>query len=503
MKDQTFSVLLIEDNAMDALLMKRAFLSSSIGAFNITHVDRVTDAVDRLGKERFDVILLDLSLPDSHGIPTLTKVHSHASSIPIVVLTGLDDEKIALQAVREGAQDYVVKGQTDNRMLLRIVRYAIERHRVEERLRESEEDFRRIIETTQEGIWTINSDNLISFVNHQFARMVGYQPDDMIGCPIFDFMDNEAREVAMLNLKNLARGVQDEEVFRFQRRDGTDLWTRIVLSPLNNKAGHYVGALAMVNDLTENKRLENEVLEISGREQRRIGQDLHDGLCQHLSGIIFHCKVLEQKLQQKSPSEANDLLNIMELLSQGVTQAQNMARTLYPAELEAKGFVAALRDLTIKCEQMFHIECTFKCNKTLIINDLSISTQLYRITQEAIHNAFKHGHAKKVDVELTITDDRTNLTIRDNGCGFPENLGQPKGMGVRIMKYRAQVIKASLSIQRAPDCGTIVKCTFQNKDLLSKDVKVEGEGIAYPLLTEKTEPSNSSQKAVQSLLFRK
>src|SRR5688572_2194459 len=145
--DQPIKVLLIEDNPTDARLLRLFLGESTTSQFEITHVDRLTQGMERLSEGRFDVILSDLLLPDSQGIETFEWLEAHVQDIPIIVLSGSDDETLAVRAVREGAQDYLVKGRIDAHVLVRSITYAIERHRVEQRLHESERHYKFLLES--------------------------------------------------------------------------------------------------------------------------------------------------------------------------------------------------------------------------------------------------------------------------------------------------------------------------------------------------------------------
>lgn len=220
--------------------------------------------------------------------------------------------------------------------------------------------------------------------------------------------------------------------------------------------------LAIVRDVTERKRLEKEILEISNREQQRIGQDLHDGLGQHLTGITFLSKALEKKLKGKSMAEATEAAEIGKLVIQALAQTRNLARGLFPVELENNGLVSALRELASSVERMFAIKCEFQCEGTIVVQDNVLATHLFRISQEAINNAFRHGQAKNVAVTLSTAGEKVVLQIKDDGTGYKQ---QPKhdGLGLKIMQYRARRIGGSFEIQAAPKGGTVVTCSFSQK----------------------------------------
>lgn len=215
-------------------------------------------------------------------------------------------------------------------------------------------------------------------------------------------------------------------------------------------------------DITERKRLEREILDISAREQQRIGQDLHDGLGQHLTGIALLSKVLEQKLAAKSLGEATEAAEIAALVNQAITQTRDLARGLCPVQLEASGLVSALQELTSKTESLFNVSCRFECEHSVLIHDNAVATHLYYIGQEAISNAVKHGKAQRIRVGLAAENHRITLTVQDDGVGFPEVLEKHAGMGLHIMNYRARMVDGSLTIERDTTGGTTVTCSLQN-----------------------------------------
>ncbi len=173
MNDQCINVLLVEDEPVCAALVEEMLASGKASPFAVTRVKRLSEALERVGQDRFDVALLDLALPDASGLLTYTDLHARAPALPIIVLTGCDDEELALQAVREGAQDYLVKGQWDGRMLGRVIRYAIERKRASEALRRSEEFFRLISENVNDLITVIDKEGRRLYKSPSYQRLRG------------------------------------------------------------------------------------------------------------------------------------------------------------------------------------------------------------------------------------------------------------------------------------------------------------------------------------------
>lgn len=219
----------------------------------------------------------------------------------------------------------------------------------------------------------------------------------------------------------------------------------------------------LVQEIEGRKRLEKEILNISERERRRIGRELHDSIGQQFTGIAFMMKVLEQKLTDKLPNEATDAEEIKKLVNQAMDQTRGLAKGLHPVDLDAGSLSAALQELASTTERMFGIQCDLQCDEFIPIDDAETATHLYRITQEAITNAIRHGQAKNIQVAFACKADKTVLTIENDGLDFPEKLdGRKAGMGLQIMDHRADIIGASLEIRRAPEGGTVVTCSFSN-----------------------------------------
>lgn len=231
--------------------------------------------------------------------------------------------------------------------------------------------------------------------------------------------------------------------------------------PAGKGAGGYVIATGI--DRTERKRLEQAILETSGREQRRIGQDLHDGLGQHLTGIAFLSKVHEQKLADKSMPEAADASKIVGLVNEAIYKTRQLARGLLPVLSDSFGVMSALQQWATEVEELFHIECRFECEEPVLNLDETCATHLYHVAQEAVHNAIKHGKAARILIGLRAGGDNGALTILDDGCGVPEGPRGRTGIGLRIMEYRAGMLGGSLRVERGREGGTLITCTFSIK----------------------------------------
>lgn len=250
-------VLLIEDNPGDVRLIEEMLKCVETPAVEIEIAGRLSEGLEMVGRKRYDILLLDPGLPDSQGLETIRRVQAHKSDLPFVVLTGLDDEQFGIMAVQEGAQDYLVKGQVNDNLLARTLNYSIERKRGERALRESEERYRHIVETTVEGVWAIDQDNRTTFVNERMAEMLGYATEEMIGRSLLDFLDRNNASDIRLKLERKRDIIKGHYELRLRHRNGNDLWTMLSVNPQFDNDDSYIGLLAMVSDISEHHR--NEV----------------------------------------------------------------------------------------------------------------------------------------------------------------------------------------------------------------------------------------------------
>ena len=211
--------------------------------------------------------------------------------------------------------------------------------------------------------------------------------------------------------------------------------------------------------IAERQRLEYELLEITEKERRRIGLDLHDDLGQQLSGLALMTKGLELKLAKRGARETSDAARIHNLVQQALTHARDLAHDLATLDLTEDDLPAAFDGLAKRAAELFRISCRFEAEGSLPLLESNIGSQLYKIAQEAVTNAIKHAKASRVGISLANGSDAVILTVHNNGLPFPNLKSTSTGMGLRIMNYRANLIGATLEIDSAGARGTRVICT--------------------------------------------
>jgi PAS domain S-box-containing protein len=267
-------------------------------------------------------------------------------------------------------------------------------------------------------------------------------------------------DVMVLNMM----GAISSEIGQFMERRNAEEAVRRAHDELETRVQQRTADLKMANArlqaaIAERRRLEDELLEITEKERRRIGLDLHDDLGQQLSGLALMTKGLELKLAKRRARETSDAAKVHSLVQQAMDHARGLARDLATLDLKGDDLPAALDGLARHAAEMFRISCRFKADGKLPTLEANIASQLYKIAQEAVTNAIKHAKAKTVGISLANGSDGITLTVHNDGLPFPSLKGPSTGIGLRIMNYRASLIGASLEIEDASPRGTRVVCS--------------------------------------------
>jgi signal transduction histidine kinase len=218
---------------------------------------------------------------------------------------------------------------------------------------------------------------------------------------------------------------------------------------------------ARIELLERSQQLEQQIIGISEREQQRIGRDLHDGLCQYLSAIGFTAAMLKRDLERESNERAKIAGEIAKLLQDASARTRDLARGLSPVDRDEGGLESALDELASSASTFAETSCTFLCPEPLQMLDNTVAVHLFRIAQEAVSNATKHGHAKAVVIALESSDGTVSLRVSDDGIGFGPIRSARGGMGLNIMRYRARMIGGTLEIQSNSPSGTVVVCSIE------------------------------------------
>lgn len=287
---------------------------------------------------------------------------------------------------------------------------------------------------------------------------------DLLGCPAEEYLGHFFNEFSVEPSQGqelLQRLAAQETVRNFRMplrcKNGA---IRIVLVDANSfwSDGQFRYSSVFVRDITDRIAMEKEILQISEQEHYRIAHDIHDGLGQLLAGTAYMTNTLQMNLAAKGLPEARQLGRILKVIYEAIAQTRDLARGLHPVEPESNGLMAALKSLAARTKTMFRVQCRFSCRRPVLIEDNAVATHLYRIAQEAITNAVKHGKSGRIEIILSKTPERINLAVKDDGAGIPARNGRKAGMGLRIMRYRMGMIGGSFAVQREAG-GTRVVCS--------------------------------------------
>lgn len=221
---------------------------------------------------------------------------------------------------------------------------------------------------------------------------------------------------------------------------------------------------ALTAEIAERQRLEHQMMEIGERERRRIGQELHDSLCQHLTGTALVGQVLVERLSASDPAKAAEALKLVGLVEEAITLARGISKGLQPVEIRPAGLMQALEEFAATTAKMNKISCVFECETPVLVGSPMAATHLYRIAQEAVGNALRHGRASAVVIVLEITDQGVCLSISDNGAGLPTAPNPHSGVGIRIMTDRAKVLGGTLQVRNRREGGAEVLCVVPQSE---------------------------------------
>jgi PAS domain S-box-containing protein len=320
------------------------------------------------------------------------------------------------------------------------------------------------VEVMHEGVVLSDSHGVIRMTNPALDRMFRVSTGDLIGkhldeLPCEPPLDRRIAEFADEAGTRIGAPLVSELTVHGAREGDGALFVEGGITSLVLRGERFW--LTMLQDATARRQLEREVLEVSNREQQRIGNDLHDGLGQELTGIALLLRGLENRAEREAPALSQSIEEVALLVNDAIFTTRALARGLSPVTFDRGGLAMALEGLARRLSAMFHIDVRCEADVALERGLDSVNAlHLYRIAQEAVTNAAQHGSAGLVQIALRVDGERGLLRIEDNGSGFNPASHQSKGLGLRIMHYRAQMMAGSLRIESARARGTVVSCWF-------------------------------------------
>jgi PAS domain S-box-containing protein len=340
-----------------------------------------------------------------------------------------------------------------------------DRKRAEEQLRESEQRMWAILETAVDGIITINEAGIVELLNPAACRIFGYQPEEIIGKNMKILMSSPYQD-SQANVIGINREVVG------QRKDGGVFPMEMSVGEVRlGKRKLFTG---LVRDISERRQLEQAVAAAGEQERARIARELHDGLGQQLGGLLFLMDGLTRDLKAGGAPQAEMASQLFKELATALAQARNLSHDLFAVPPGENGLTQALENLAERVGTERGIICAFSCETPVLVHNQAMASHLYRVAQEAVHNAIKHSGATRIEIGLTRRDGAVELRVGDNGIGFPtERIAS--GLGLHTMQQRARLIGGRLIAQTQADGGVEVICSVPTA-ILEKPNLADGTG---------------------------
>jgi len=456
-------VLLIEDNPGDARLIKEMLAESGKADYQFEHADRLSQGLERLLKGGIDVVLLDLGLPDSQGLETLGKVRAQAAAMPIIVLTGLDDEVTAVEAVRQGAQDYLVKGDVDSKLMWRTLRYSIERKGSEEALRKSEEKLQQLFKSATDGIFTLDLNGAYTELNDRMLEMLGVgSKDEILGKNYFEFFNANDINTAIVEMqRTLDQGTVMHLEYTSLRADFSEFDAELTGALLRDASDNPVGFVGILRDITERKKIEtmkSDFVSLVSHQLKTPVVGIKLGIENMLGGLTGELTTKQKRYLQemyeicsRNYRLVTDLLNVSRI-ERGVLSIDiepvklreivDLALRDYQKDIKKKGLslnieevdegIVALADMDKMVEALSNV-----INNAVKFTDKGSIT--IRITDE-ITGKGKYGIVEVRDTGIGMSDRvLDNLFSKEKVLSGPPIAGGGVGIGLYIAKNFMEV----------------------------------------------------------------
>jgi PAS domain S-box-containing protein len=488
MSSNQIRALLIEDDPDDILLLKDSLAEIGLGKIKLDYTDRLSKGLIQLSAQSYDVILLDLNLPDSRGLDTLNTTIKRFPKLPVVVLSGLVDDAITVEAVRRGAQDYLVKGDISGPLVMRVVRYAIERKQVEAVLRASEARYRTLVETSPNGISLADLEGKLLLCNQQAARLHGYaSPEAMLGVNFFKLVAPGDRQPAAANIRRtLNEGRVTNGEYTLLRRDGSTFPAEISTAVQGNTSGMPVGFICITRDITERKKvidaekqvvmLEKEFLSSVAHELRAPIVSVMDGLEQLHNGRLAGGEGQEVAFKRTSKDASSVLDMVDELLDFSLLESERLTLNREQVDLgkmisevlgSFKGQAAARRVSLLSAPMEIPLIASADAARMRRV--------LVKLVQNAINFSDKDGtvlvtgKAMNGKILINVIDEGSGITLEDSERIFEKyyQVEHPlnqntfgMGLGLYTAKQIVEAHGGTLSVSSQLRAGSTISITI-------------------------------------------
>jgi PAS domain S-box-containing protein len=455
---RSIGILLIEDNPGDARLIQEMLAEPGKADYHLENADRLSQGLERFLEGGIDVVLLDLSLPDSQGLETLSKVRAQASEVPIIVLTGLDDEVTAVEAVRQGAQDYLVKGDVDSKLLWRAVRYSVERKRSEEALRKSEEKLRQLFRSATDGIFTLDLNGAYTELNERMLEMLGVSSkDEILGKNYFEFFNACDINTAIVEMqRTLEQGTVMHLEYISLRGDFSEFDAELTGALLRDASDNPVGFVGILRDITERKKIEtmkSDFVSLVSHQLKTPVVGIKLGIENMLGGLTGELTDKQKRYLQemyeicsRSHRLVADLLNVSRI-ERGVLSVDiepvklreivDLALRDYQKDIKKKGLALKLEEVDEGIVVLADVDKMVEALSNVINNAVKFTGKgsiTIRITDEITMEG-KYGIVEVRDTGTGMSDKvLNNLFTKEKVLNGPPIAGGGVGIGLYITK---------------------------------------------------------------------
>lgn len=503
MVEAPIKVLLIDDHR-PFFTLTRALLQTSRLRADVDWVDTYGGGLDEMLRSRHDVYLVDYYLGEGIGTDIVRQARRCGNDAPMIVLTGRTDDEIDLEALEAGATDYIPKGRMDGRSLERSIRYALERKRMTDALRESNDRYRHIVETSQEGIIVIDDQHRTTFANQRMAQLLGTSLDELMSRSITEFTDDGGRRMLRTKLALRRMGLAEQYDFRFVRADGASIWAIVSANPIRDNRGSFMGTLAMVTDITARHRAEDALMEANDRLEQRVRErtvELREALEQlekshdsqrqffvdashdlrtPLTVILAELDLLRRRRELS--------LEVSDSLGQIATQVRRLDLLandlLLLARIESGANegelrIARLDELLLQCIESLSSMAKEKGIAWQIVIEEPVELRcqphaVERAIYNVLENAIKYSHEEgTIRVALEAGTKEARIVISDNGPGITaadvprvfdrfyrgnsvRNV-KGSGLGLSIVKAIVEAHGGDVTLESEPASGTTVR----------------------------------------------
>lgn len=457
---KAYNILVIEDNPGDYLLVEE-FITEHIYEPNICHAHNFKQAIEQLtnGNNSFDVILMDLTLPDKGGEELVTEMARFLPNCPVLILTGYADIDFSIQSIARGISDYLLKDDLNGAMLYKSIIYAIERKKNIVLIEESEKRYSNLFHLSPQPMWLYDCETLNFIqVNKSAIDHYGYSEEEFLSMKITDMQTAEDAEKLKkaIEKRRLEGDFPFSGSFNHLKKNGDTINVEIYSTGIVVDEKKCRSVIAI--DVTERNEYEHKITKaiIKTQEEERyeIGGELHDNVCQILATSMISLGMIKKYIEPKAEQW---YINTKEYINMASDEIRNLSHRLAPAFFDDSSFEVAIEILinTFNVADAYEIDLQFDTD--IKDDDLTLEMQLnlYRIVQEQLRNILKYSKATKITLEFFVENNMLVLRLSDNGVGFiTENA--KSGIGLANMKRRAELFSGKFLIKSSPGNGCVM-----------------------------------------------